>query len=37
MKWFILFMFVLYVGTMAFLVYMRIKPALKKDKSKLEE
>ncbi len=32
MKWIIILMFVLYVGTMAFLVYMRIKPALKKKK-----
>jgi len=30
MKWIILLMFVIYVGTMFFLVYMRLKPALKK-------
>ncbi|MDQ7055395.1 MAG: hypothetical protein Q9M89_02410 [Persephonella sp.] len=32
MKWLIFLMFLIYVGTMIFLVYMRIKPALKKKK-----
>jgi hypothetical protein len=32
MKWLIILMFLLYVGTMVFLVYMRLRPALKKGK-----
>ncbi|MBK3333364.1 hypothetical protein GWK41_09820 [Persephonella atlantica] len=30
MKWLIFLMFLIYVGTMVFLVYMRIRPAIKK-------
>ena len=29
MKWVILLMFLVYVGTMFFLIYMRLRPALK--------
>ncbi|WP_457635131.1 hypothetical protein [Persephonella sp.] len=32
MKWIILLMLLLYVGTMVFFVYMRLKPALKRKK-----
>ncbi len=30
MKWLILIMFLIYFGTMVFLVYMRLRPAIKK-------
>ncbi|SNZ09445.1 hypothetical protein SAMN06265182_1528 [Persephonella hydrogeniphila] len=32
MKWLIVLMFLIYVGTMVFLIYMRLRPALKKRK-----
>lgn len=32
MKWIIISMFLIYVGTMAFLVYIRIRPELKHKK-----
>ncbi len=32
MKWIIILMFVLYLATMIFLVYIRLRPALKQEK-----